>query len=91
MPDSFSSLRTYCALRARCAVLIFGVHFLPRGKKRTKKTRGGYAPQPRAAVGGATVRLADKARLKGLGKCTVPHLVDGCRPRWSWASGAMPK
>ena len=80
-------------LRLRRAVLLsdLRVHFLPCGKKRTKKTRGGYAPQPRAAVGGATVRLANEARLKGLGKCKVPHLVDGCRPRWSWASEAMPK
>jgi hypothetical protein len=65
------------------------VHFLPRGKKRTKKTRGGYAPHPRAAVGGATVRLADKARLKGLGKCKCSVLF-GTASKTGWAGVLCP-
>ena len=41
----------------------------PRKNEPRKRTKGLCPLETRAAVGGATVRLADKARLKDLGKC----------------------
>ena len=85
-----SPLYAHTAPFGRAVLLgVWGVHFLPRGKKRTKKTRGGYAPQPRAAVGGATVRLANEARLKGLGKCRRSVLF-GTASKTALAGGSMP-
>jgi hypothetical protein len=54
MPNSFSSLRAHSALRARgrCWVVVF---ILCRSAKNEPRKRGkGFAPAPRAALGGAT-------------------------------------
>ena len=90
MPNSFFSLRTYCALWARCAVLIFGVHFLPRGKKRTKKARQGlrpWIPRRRGRRNRSRLRWETpfpKAALKGEGKCKLSVLF-GTASKTGWA------
>ena len=65
------------------AVEWFDVHFLPRGKKRTKKARGGFAPRP------PCVRVAYDATLKGSVWQKLLHLVDGCLQD-GFGEGAMP-
>ena len=77
---------------------VWGVHSLPHGKERTKKTCKGLCPlTPRRPRRRNCSRLRwetpfPKAALKGLVWRYAAHLGRiSARPRWSWASEAMPK
>ena len=68
MPCDFVPLRSHCYARSR--FVLFDVHSLALAKERTKKASQGVFP-----LDSPQVRLADKARLKGFGKCDASILA----------------
>ena len=75
---------SHCCARS---LLVFGVHSLPLGKERTKKTSGGYAPRPRFRRR-AVFRYRSTA-LAELLLSNMPRLVRHRLPD-GWARGSMP-
>ena len=63
MPYNFVPLRSHSHFVARSRFAV-DVHSLALAKERTKKASGGYAPQPRAAAGGARKPLRCSASLR---------------------------